>query len=250
MTMRFILMHKTNARWEAGATPSPELIARVGRMIADMSRAGVLLAGEGLRASSQGVRLVFTGGERSVTKGPFRGANELIAAFAILRTASIDEAVHWASRFAAIIGDVEIDIRPVTEPWDLGMAPKPPDLTTRRYMVMQKADRRTEAGVPPASGTAAALSALIAETTKSGVLLVFEQLAPSAQGVRFRFFGGETSMTDGPFTESKEMIAGFVIIRASSVHEAVEWAPRYAAAVGDIELDVRALVDPASPPSR
>jgi hypothetical protein len=55
--MRFMIMHRTNAHWEAGATPSPELIARVGQLIGALVQSGALLAGEGLRPSSQGVRL-------------------------------------------------------------------------------------------------------------------------------------------------------------------------------------------------
>ena len=239
--MRVILMHKSSPRWEAGATPSPELIARVGTMIGEMAQAGALLGAEGLRATSQGVRLAFAGGARNVTKGPFPGANELIAGFMIVRTGSLDEAIEWATRFAGVVGDVEIDIRPVTEPWDLGMTPKPAGLTTRRFMVMHKADRRSEAGIPPTPQQAAELEKLVDAMKTAGVLLSAEWMQPSSKGVRFVFAGGRRTMTDGPFAESKELIAGFVILRVESMREAIAWAPRYAEAVGDIELDVLAL---------
>src|SRR5262245_1850167 len=98
--MRFIIMHKTNAHWEAGAIPSPELIARVGKLIGEVSKAKVLLGAEGLRASSHGVRLKFAGGTRTVIKGPFQGDNELPAGFSVLRASSLDEATVWASRLA------------------------------------------------------------------------------------------------------------------------------------------------------
>ena len=136
--MRFMIMHRTTPHWEAGALPGPELIARVGKMLGEMTEAGVLRGAEGLRPSSQGVRLGFSGGKRTVTKGPFTGSNELPAGFAILRVKSIEEAIGWASRFAAIMDVGEIDIRPVTEPWDLGMSPKPPGLTTSRFMALHK----------------------------------------------------------------------------------------------------------------
>ena len=123
--MRFIIMHKTNAHWESGAIPSPELIARVGRLLGDLAKAGVLVSAEGLRPSSEGVRLRLSAGTRTVSTGPFDGGNELPGAFSIVRARSIDEAIEWASRQAEVLGDSEVDIRPVTEPWDIGMAPRP-----------------------------------------------------------------------------------------------------------------------------
>src|SRR5687768_13089955 len=139
--MRFAIMHKTSAHWESGARPGPELIARVGALLGELATAGALQAGEGLRASSEGVRLRFSGGARTIVKGPFTGGNELPAGFTILRALSIEDAIDWATQQAKALGPellVEIDIRPVTEPWDIGMAPKPPDISTRRYMVLRK----------------------------------------------------------------------------------------------------------------
>jgi len=147
--MRFMMMHRTNAYWEAGAAPSLELIARVGKLMGAMAEARVLVGAEGLRASSQGVRLQFEGGRRTVIKGPFNASNELPAGFAILRAESIEEAIEWASRFAKVMGNVQIDIRPVMEPWDLGISPKPAGLRTRRFMALHKADAASEAGVAP-----------------------------------------------------------------------------------------------------
>jgi hypothetical protein len=237
------MMHKTNAHWEAGATPGPELIARVGRMIGEMAEARVLRAAEGLRASSQGVRLRFSGGRRTVTPGPFTGSKELPASFTILRLESLEQAIEWASRFARVVGDVEIDIRPVTEPWDIGMAAKPDGLTTRRFMAIRKADARTEAGSPLTPNQVAAMATLVEDMTKAGVLLAAEEFQRSAKGARLEFSRGKHTITDGPFTESKELIAGFVILEAQSLQEMLGWAPRYAAAVGDVELDILPLVE-------
>lgn len=83
--MRFIIIHKTNADWETGASPSPELIARVGSLLGELAAAGVLLGAEGLWPSVEGVRLRFSGGKRSVIDGPFEAGNELPAGFTILR---------------------------------------------------------------------------------------------------------------------------------------------------------------------
>ena len=77
--MKFMFMHRTNAHWESGATPTLELVRAVGGMVGEMVRAGRLVAADGLRASSQGARLTFVNGKRTVTKGPLVGNNELIA---------------------------------------------------------------------------------------------------------------------------------------------------------------------------
>ena len=237
--MRFMIMHKTNARWEAGEAPTPELVARVGAMLGDLERAGVLLAGEGLRASREGVRLQFSNGVRTIVPGPFAGENELPAGFTILRAASLDEAVEWATRLAAALGDVEIDIRPVTEPWDIGLGPKPAALQTRRYMALRKATASTEAGAEPTDAQRAAIAGLVSESAWAGRHLVTESLRPSARGRRYKHAQDGISVIDGPFTESKELIAGYVIVSADSLDEAGRLAVEYIRTVGAHEVDVR-----------
>ena len=239
--MRFIIMHKTNAHWEAGAIPSSELIARVGTLLGDLAKAGVLLGGEGLRASSEGVRLRFSGGTRTVINGPFDRGDELPAGFSIVRVRSLEEAIEWASRQATVLGDVEIDIRPVTDPWDIGMAPKPANLTTRRYMVLRKATAATEAGVAPSSGQRAALSQLIEETTRTSVHLVTESMRPSAKGRRYKNSRHGITVSDGPFSESKELIGGYVVVQVESLEDADRWARRYLDTVEADEVDLREL---------
>jgi hypothetical protein len=239
--MRFIIMHKTNPRWEAGAVPGPELIAKVGALIGDLVRAGVFQAGEGLRASAQGVRLRFSGGARTVTPGPFAGGNELPAGFTLLRVKSMDEAIDFASRQAAVLGDVEIDVRPVTEAWDIGMAPKPAGVTARRYMALRKATAATEEGTSPTPAQRAEMARLVGEGQRAGIHLATESLRPSARGRRYKNSRDGVRVTDGPFTESKELIAGYVIVKADSLEDAGRMADRYIAAVEADEVDVREL---------
>ncbi|SEL46284.1 Uncharacterized conserved protein [Stigmatella aurantiaca] len=242
--MRFIAMHKTEPRWEAGAIPGEELISRVGKLMGEFMKAGILLGGEGLRASAQGVRLRFSGGKRTVTKGPFTPSNELPAGFLIVRTASLDEASAWASRYASIVGDVEIDIRPVTEPWDIGMVPMPQELAARRYMLLYKADAASESGRPRPAEQRAKLSALFEEMSGAKVLLTNIGLRPSQHGKRYTFQGERYSVVDGPFAESKELIAGYAMFQAKSLEEASEWALRYGTAVAALEVDLRAVEEP------
>jgi len=239
--MRYIIMHKTNPHWESGAIPSKELIARVGALIGEMAKSRVFVAGEGLRASSEGVRLRFSGGARTITKGPFRGENELPAGFAILRTGSLDEAVEWATRQAATLGDVEMDIRPINEPWDVGICEAPSDLTKRRWMVLRKATAATESGESPSASQRAAMSRLVDESTRSGVHVASESLRPSARGRRYKNSAEGRRVIDGPFTETKELIAGYCIVNAESLEEACRWAEKYIDVVETDEVDVREL---------
>ncbi len=244
--MRFMLMHKTNASNEAGLRPPEELITGVGRMIREMQETGIFRDGAGLRASSLGARLEVHGGARTVTPGPFTGKNKLPAALCVLRVRSLEEAVHWASRFAAIVEDAELDIRPLTEPWDLGLAEKPKDDPTTRYMAVYKADARYEAGALPSAEVRAATARLIAEMKQAGVFVAADALQPSARSKRIRISGGKQVVTDGPFVESKELIAGFVTLELPSIAEAVDLGRRYAPILGEeVELDVRPLFEPA-----
>ena len=106
--MRFIIIHKTNAHWETGANPGPGLVARVGALLGELAAAGVLLSGEGLRPSSEGVRLRFSDGRRIAIEGPFEAGNELPAGFTILRARSIADAI--AERYIVAVEAEEVDV--------------------------------------------------------------------------------------------------------------------------------------------
>jgi hypothetical protein len=218
---------------EAGEMPPAKVLEGMGPLMGEMIQKGIFLGGEGLRPSSIGVRLKFVNGKRSIVKGPLQGANELTAAFSIVKAKSIDDAIEWATRFAPA-GDSEIDVRPVTEYWDLGMGTKPEGETMTRYMIVRKADRDSEAG-KAATGVSAAADL--------GELLLTERIQPSAKGVRLRFKDGRRSIIDGPFAESKELIAGYSIMQSDSRDELIEWATRFADLLGDIEIDIRPLYD-------
>jgi len=241
--MRFMVMHKVNESTEAGVPPSPEVIAGMGKLIQEMMQAGVFLAAEGLRPSSTRVRLTFSGGQRKVTRGPLTGSNELPAGFALMKVKSMDEAIEWASRFAAIVGDVEMELGPVTEPWDLGLCPKPEGDVPLRVLAFHKADESSEACVSPSPKLMAEMATLTEEMAKAGVLLATEGLQPSAKAARLEYARGKRSVIDGPFTESKELIAGFVMLEVKSKDEVLDWADRFANVVGDVEIDVRPVFE-------
>lgn len=250
--MRVIAMHKADSNTEAGVSPSPEFIAAMGDLMGQMMKAGVVLAGEGLKPTSAGVRLMFSEGRRNVQHGPFSGANELPAGFTIIRASSLDEAVEWAWRFADVVGDVEMDVRPLVEPWDLGMMPKPGNDPTARFMIVRKADANTEAGLPPAPEVQVGIGKLFEEMRNAGALLFSERLQPSSNAVRLVSSGGRRTVTDGPFAESKELIAGFVMLQVDSIGQAIDWGWKFADVVGDVEMDVRLVAEnpavvPAAP---
>ena len=241
--MRFIIIHATNAHWETGAKPGPDVIERVGAFLGPLVKAGILQGGEGLRASSLGVRVRAEGGRRERTPGPFEPAAKAPpAGFEIVRVASLDEAAVWAERIAEAIGDAVVDVRPVNEPWDIGIAPKPEGLDTTRYL----AAYATPAGeLAPSKEQRAALAKLREGMRKAGVLLKSEAMFPSTKGARVSRAKGKLVVVDGPFAEAKELVGGFAIVEVPSLAEAKELALGYAECVQADEVDVRVLEETA-----
>lgn len=105
-----------------------------------------------------------------------------------------------------------------------------------RVMVFVKANDETEAGVMPTTEELAEMGVFNEELVKAGVMLAGEGLHPSSKGVRIYFDGKQRNVVDGPFTEAKEMVAGFWIWQVKSMEEAVEWAKRSPFQVGQLEL--------------
>jgi hypothetical protein len=93
-------------------------------------------------------------------------------------------------------------------------------------MVIVKANQDTEAGVLPSEELLAAMTKYNEELVRAGVMLAGEGLHPSSKGARVRFSGGKTTVVDGPFTEAKELVAGFWLIQVKSKEEAIEWVRR------------------------
>ncbi|HEU5100168.1 MAG TPA: tRNA (N6-threonylcarbamoyladenosine(37)-N6)-methyltransferase TrmO [Roseiflexaceae bacterium] len=143
--MRYLVMHKSNEDNEAGVPPSKELIEEMGKLMEQAAKSGVLLAAEGVHASSKGARVSFSGGKRTITDGPFAEAKELIAGFAILDVPSKAEAIEWATRFAKVIGDVEIEIRQVVEQADFAPETVSPEAAAHAQAVQDALERNASA---------------------------------------------------------------------------------------------------------
>ena len=116
--MRFMVFVKASDQSEAGEMPTREMIEPMGKFNEEMSRAGILLAMDGLAPTSQGARIRFDGAKRSVTDGPFAEAKELVAGYWLIEVKSKAEAIEWMSR--APFEDGEIELRRVFEPEDFG----------------------------------------------------------------------------------------------------------------------------------
>ena len=225
----------------SGEQAMMDLVHKMGAFVGEHAEAGRFIDGAGLGASKTRTRLVFRNGQCTIKRGPYGGEHELPAATLLLKVRTREEAIGWAERYGKILGDGELEVGKVNEPWDIGLMP-PPENPPLQMLLIEKADKVTEAGgrSPQQKG---ALSRLKTEMTKAGVLVRSLRLQPSAKGKRLVFTNNDLRVTDGPFVESKELIGGFAVLELSGMNEAIEVARRYVEILGGTqEIDVR-LVD-------
>jgi hypothetical protein len=238
-----MVLVKASKDSEAGKMPSQQLLTEMGKFNEELVKAGALLAADGLQASSKGARVRYSKGKFKVIDGPFAETKELIAGFWLIQAKSREEAIEWAKRVPFQEGEVEV--RPLFELPDFPVDPAekpdgwrekeeqfraaPPARKpgTIRYMGILKADRDTEAGVLPDEKFLSAMGAFFEEGVKTGVILSGEGLQPSSEGARVRYSGSKRTVIDGPFAETKELIAGYAILQFTSKAEAIEWTKRF-----------------------
>ena len=239
--MRFMVMHKVDAKGEAGEPPSQRVIERMGELIGESMKSKQCIDGAGLHRGARRVRVKPRGEGTTTVRGPYSGDNELVASMAMIKTKSMDEATEVAERFARAAGNVEIEVGPVVEAWDLGIMPKPKS-EYERFLLLLKGDTKTESGNALTPEEGATMTALEGELSRAGVLLKRVMLAPSSRGKRLASGPkNERRWTDGPFSESKELIGGFAVLELPSIGDAIAWADRYVAILGDNEVDIREL---------
>jgi len=138
--MKVMVFVKANSDSEAGKMPSPEAFRAMGHFNEELVKAGVMLAGEGLQASSKGKRVRCIGKERTVVDGPFSETKELVAGFWIWQVKSIDEAVEWVRRSPFQEGE-EIELRPIFGPEDFGDA-LPADVAAQEARLRAESARK------------------------------------------------------------------------------------------------------------
>lgn len=241
--MRIMMMHKVDADMESGALPSPEVMERMGVFLEESAKSGQLLGGEGLQPSKTRTRLTFVRGDVTTKNGPYTGSKELPARVALIKVKTREEALDWATRYGKALGDGELELGPINEAWDMGFMPKPDDAPLR-FLLIHKADAAHEAGTPPSARQKAAMSRLTGEMLKADVLVSVVNLERSSKSSRIKVAGTRRTVVDGPFAESKELIAGYGLLELPSKEAAIEAASKFAAVFGPdvaMEIDVRPL---------
>jgi hypothetical protein len=239
--MQFLILIKADDEFEAGRAGDEGAFAR---LLESLRQAGVLRIAARLLPGAQGARLAFEDGAWSVHRGPFPDPADQVAAFIMIDVRSRDEALTWASRWPGGAGR-EVEVREA----GCGAGCVGFDVTAgaaggtrQRYMVLLKSDRDEEAGVYPPPGIIDAMMRHNEEGVRAGIVLAGEGLKPTSKGARIRFGAGRHSVFDGPFTEAKELIAGFWLIEAGSLDEACDWAKRYPyPRRGRVDVEVRPL---------
>jgi hypothetical protein len=138
--MRFMILVKADKDSEAGVLPSTELLAAMGKFNEELVKAGIMLAGEGLQASSKGSRVTFSGSKRTVVDGPFAETKELVAGFWLWQVRSKEEAIEWVKRAPMPEGSV-IEIRQVFEAEDFG-AEFTPELRAQEERIREQTSKQ------------------------------------------------------------------------------------------------------------
>jgi hypothetical protein len=221
------------------------MLSAMGKFNEEMAKAGVMLTGEGLQASSKGALVRQSGGKVTVIDGPFTEAKELVAGFWIIQTKSKAEAIQWIER-APFEDDAVVEIRELYELSDFPQDPsEKPDgwraeeermreaspparkAGTTRYMVMLRGNKTTESGALPNEKVLSEMGTLMEAVMTSGVCLSGEGLKPTSRGARIRYSGTKRTVVDGPFTEAKELIAGYTMVQTATRAEAIDFAKRW-----------------------
>ena len=228
--MQFMILRRADKRSESGRLSAAE--------------SDLLFAQ--LQPSANAVRLTLSDGQTTVTPGPFADCAEMIAGFAIIDVPTIDDALDWIKRWPVSDSPVELEIR---ESGCHGGCAQvlPPDgagLQGQRFAILLRSSRPLDDEAPVPQDMLNALDAHNAVQARAGVLLAADGLRSSARGARVKMAHNTFSVIDGPFTEIKEMIAGFWLICVPGMEDAIAWAKRNPYPTGPhVEVEIRQLFD-------
>lgn len=248
--MQFMIIRKADAATEALLPPAPSLIEDMEafhRQLADEGRLGLAL---GLRPSAHAVRLKLWPGGETILDGPFAETKELVAGFTIIEAASKEAAIErlrrWPALDADATGEAVLELRESGCPGGcaaVASAVAQPDDGEGRYVILLRSDAASERDAVPPQAKLDALDAFNAAEARAGVLLAGDGLKSSARGARVRIGQDGVSVIDGPFAEAKELIAGFWMIRAASLDDAIAWARRLPYPTGpEVEVEIREVL--------
>jgi hypothetical protein len=251
--MRFMLILKATQETEANVLPEERVLAALSKYSQGLTKSGVLLTAEGIQPSAKGTWVRYANGEYRAVDGPHPSPKDLAAGFWLLQAKSRDEALEWAKRCPLPNGELEVrqvfevedfPVDPAEQPGgrreqevkfrdeaaaaqaDAAATPAAVSGTSPRFLSALKADKHTENERMPSEQLLTEMGRLMETAVKADVMIAGEGLRPTKYGARVRFDGGKASVLDGPFTETKELIAGYSIIRARNKAEAAAWAQR------------------------
>jgi hypothetical protein len=242
IAMKFMLIVKADKDSEAGKLPEPRLLEEMSKFNEELVKAGILVAAEGLKPTSQGMRIKLSKGAFTVTPGPFSEASTrgpLMAGYWVLDVPSKADALDWARR--APFEDGVVEVRPVDYTDFSAASNAAPGSKTKpvRYF----SSYVTENQGPPSQEHMAEMGQIIDEAIKDGRLIAAGGLGPAAQGSRVQYAGSKRTVTDGPFAEAKELVAGWAVLRAESKQAVVEQVKNFLERGGDGECEVRLLFE-------
>jgi hypothetical protein len=231
--MRYVILRKAGPHGEAGLFPPPSPASGI-----------VLHESAELQPSAAGVRISFSDEGPRQTPGPFTGSTQVIAGLSVVEAESRQAAIDWLRD--APVGDAEAEFE-IRETGCAGGLPgiDPSAAASKpRFLILVKADAATEAEAPSDPARLAAMARRNDEGVKAGMLLAGDGLRSTARSTRVKFAGGRTSVMDGPFAEAKELVAGYWLIQADSLDEAIAWVHRYPYAQERPEVEIRPVVSP------
>lgn len=139
--MRIMGLTRGDADSEANVPPTPELMAKMGELMEEVAKAGVLVGTEGLKPTSEGKRVKLEGGNVTVTDGPFTESKEVIASYALFQVDNWDDAVYWTTRFLEVLGRGEVELRPLFELEDFPADLFPPEEVAKEEAIREQMQR-------------------------------------------------------------------------------------------------------------
>ncbi|OUL99052.1 YciI family protein [Variovorax sp. JS1663] len=223
--MRFVILHGAGPHGAAGLLPTPGTPPRA-----------AIHESIALQPAETGVRMARAGGEMQVVDAP---VTVPLAGLSIVEAESRQTAAEWLGEATVHGGDATFEIRETGCAGGLAGVDPNGTATGPRFLVLVKADPDTEAESPSDPDRLAAMARRNDEAVQSGMLLAADGLRSTARATRVRAGGGRAILLDGPFAETKELVAGFWLIQASSMDEAMDWVRRYPFAQDLPEVEIR-----------
>jgi len=237
--MQYMILRRADQGTEAEGFPPPQLVQAVP-------------SAKWLHPSASGVRMRRAGGTWDVRPAPFapddESVNELVAGFAMIEADSREQALARAASWPTADGEgnAVLEVREAGCPggcvgFDTGAAP-----TSRAYAVLLRSDAASEADLEPPPSVIDTMNRANQAGVKAGIALAGEGLKSTKRGGRVKFSGGKPTIIDGPFAEVKELIAGYWLIQADTLEQAMEWVRHYPFPHPDaLEVELRTVHIPA-----